>query len=85
MDRTGFPSFTVNHFNGAITYSSEGFLDRNLDAINPDFVSLLRGAADRLTGTGSINLFVKGHFSPKRLPHNLILAMRIPSSLLNRL
>ena len=40
-DRSGFPSFTVSHYNGAVTYSAEGFLDRNLDAINPDFVSLL--------------------------------------------
>ena len=30
-----------NHFNGPVTYSSEGFLVRNLDALNPDFVSLL--------------------------------------------
>ncbi|KAJ3510325.1 hypothetical protein NLJ89_g4744 [Agrocybe chaxingu] len=67
VDRSGFPSFTVNHFNGPVTYSSEGFLDRNLDAINPDFVSLLRGAADGLEGTGSINPFVKGLFSAKAI------------------
>ena len=36
MDRSGFPSFTVSHYNGAVTYTAEGFLDRNLDAINPD-------------------------------------------------
>jgi chitin synthase len=67
IDRSGFPSFTVNHFNGAVTYSSEGFLDRNLDAINPDFVSLLRGAVDGLEGSGSINPFVKGLFSAKAI------------------
>ena len=66
-DRSGFPSFTVSHYNGAVTYSAEGFLDRNLDAINPDFVSLLRGAADGLEGTGSINPFVKGLFSAKAI------------------
>ncbi|KAH9045953.1 glycosyltransferase family 2 protein [Lactarius hengduanensis] len=44
VDRSGFPTFTVNHFNGPVTYSSEGFLERNLDALNPDFVSLLRGS-----------------------------------------
>ncbi len=43
MDRSGFPTFTVNHFNGPVTYSSEGFLEKNQDALNPDFVSLLRG------------------------------------------
>jgi chitin synthase len=38
-DRSGFPSFTISHYNGTVIYSAEGFLDRNLDAINPDFVS----------------------------------------------
>ena len=66
-DRSGFPTFTISHYNGAVTYSAEGFLDRNLDAINPDFVSLLRGAADGLEGTGSINPFVKGLFSAKAI------------------
>lgn len=69
IDRSGFPSFTINHFNGAVTYSSEHFLERNLDAINPDFVSLLRGAGDGADGTGmgSINPFVKGLFSNKAI------------------
>lgn len=77
IDRSGFPSFTINHFNGAVTYSSENFLERNLDAINPDFVSLLRGmgGSDGTTGggvvdgsaTGSINPFVKGLFSNKAI------------------
>lgn len=67
IDRSGFPSFTVNHYNGPVTYSAEGFLDRNLDAINPDFISLLRGAADGHEGSGSINPFVKGLFSAKAI------------------
>lgn len=73
LDRSGFPTFTINHFNGAVTYSSEGFLERNLDALNPDFVSLLRGASNSLTdtsgleGSGSINPFVKGLFSAKAI------------------
>ena len=65
-DRSGFPSFTISHYNSAVTYAAEGFLDRNLDTINPDFVSLL-GAADGLEGTGSINPFVKGLFSAKAI------------------
>ena len=32
-DRSGFPTFTVSYYNGAVTFSAEGFLDRNLDAI----------------------------------------------------
>jgi len=45
MDRSGYATFTVNHFNGPVTYSSEGFLECNLDALNPDFVALLRGTS----------------------------------------
>ncbi|KAL0946000.1 hypothetical protein HGRIS_012276 [Hohenbuehelia grisea] len=66
MDRSGFPTFTVSHFNGPVTYSSDGFLERNLDALNPDFVSLLRGVTDAAEG-GSINPFVKGLFSAKAI------------------
>ncbi|KAI0049900.1 glycosyltransferase family 2 protein [Auriscalpium vulgare] len=72
VDRSGFPTFTVNHFNGPVTYSSEGFLERNLDALNPDFVSLLRGATagpepSGGEGSGSINPFVRGLFSGKAI------------------
>lgn len=74
MDRSGFPTFTVNHFNGPVTYSSEGFLDKNLEAINPDFVSLLRGANANDTstglgteGTGSVNPFIRSLFSGKAI------------------
>ncbi|KAG8216178.1 P-loop containing nucleoside triphosphate hydrolase protein [Butyriboletus roseoflavus] len=63
IDRSGYPTFTVNHFNGPVTYSSDGFLDRNLDSLNPDFVSLLRGSSR----VGSINPFVKGIFSGKAI------------------
>src|SRR6266478_9859430 len=42
VDRSGFPTFTINHFNGPVTYSAEGFLGRNLDSLSPDFVTLLR-------------------------------------------
>ena len=75
MDRSGFPTFTVNHFNGPVTYSAENFLERNSDALNPDFVSLLRGSS--LEGpqniavgselAGSINPFVRGLFSGKAI------------------
>ena len=34
--------FTIYHFNSCITYSSEGFLDHNLDflGLNPNFIFL---------------------------------------------
>ncbi|KAJ7200874.1 glycosyltransferase family 2 protein [Mycena pura] len=63
LDRAGFPTFTINHYNGPVTYSADGFLERNLDSLNPDFVSLLRsdGAA------GSMNPFVKGLFTSRAI------------------
>ncbi|KZS96924.1 glycosyltransferase family 2 protein [Sistotremastrum niveocremeum HHB9708] len=75
MDRSGFPSFTVNHYTGGVTYSAEDFLEKNLAALNPDFVSLLRGPtpdapANIPSGsemTGSINPFVRGLFSSKAI------------------
>ncbi|KAJ7117961.1 glycosyltransferase family 2 protein [Mycena crocata] len=67
MDKSGFPTFTIAHFNGPVTYSSEGFLARNLDALNPDFVSLLRGEGEGPSGSGSNNPFVKGLFSGKAI------------------
>ncbi|KAJ7647442.1 glycosyltransferase family 2 protein [Roridomyces roridus] len=56
----GTLGFTINHFNGPVTYSAEHFLERNLDTLNPDFLRLLRGDNDRESGTGSVNPFVKG-------------------------
>ncbi|KAI8989101.1 glycosyltransferase family 2 protein [Trametes punicea] len=73
MDRQGFPTFTINHYSGPVTYSANGFLEKNLDAINPDFVSLLRGSsagtgdAPAADGSGSMNPFVRGLFSAKAI------------------
>ncbi|KAI6019144.1 glycosyltransferase family 2 protein [Pisolithus marmoratus] len=73
LDRSGYTPFTICHFNGPVTYSSEAFLERNLDALNPDFVALLRGTpagagvGDGGEGAGSINPFVKGLFSGKAI------------------
>lgn len=75
MDRSGFPSFTIHHYSGPVTYSAESFLERNSDSLNPDFVSLLRGnSADGPHPTaasfelaGSINPFVRSLFSAKAI------------------
>ncbi|KAF8314090.1 glycosyltransferase family 2 protein [Clavulina sp. PMI_390] len=71
MDHAGFPTFTINHYNGAVTYSSESFLDKNADALNPDFVSLLRtptsGGANVEGLNGSTNPFIQNLFSGKAL------------------
>lgn len=72
VDRSGFPTFSVHHFGGPVTYTADGFLERNLDALNPDFVSLLRGASASpdtppADGSGSINPFVRGLYSAKAI------------------
>jgi chitin synthase len=67
MDRSGFETFTVNHYHGPVTYSSEGFLEKNLEAINPDFISLLRGTVDAGEDAGSANPFIRGLFSSKAI------------------
>ena len=55
--------FTINHFNGPTTYFSEGLLDRNLDSLHPDFVSLLctstTGVADGADRAELTNPFIK--------------------------
>lgn len=68
-DRTGFPTFMISHYNGPVTYSSESWLEKNHDALNPDFVSLLRGANVAAAGEqpGSENPFIKALFSSQAI------------------
>ncbi|KAJ7432047.1 P-loop containing nucleoside triphosphate hydrolase protein [Mycena galericulata] len=52
----GTLGITISHFSGPVTFSAEGFLARNLDALNPDFVSLLHAESDASTG-GTVDPF----------------------------
>lgn len=47
-------SFGINHFSGSVHYTVESFLEKNLDDLSPDFVSLLR---DNSTNTFVSTLF----------------------------
>jgi len=67
MDHAGFPTFTINHYNGPVSYSSESFLEKNTDALNPDFVSLLRSGSGVDGMTGSTNPFIQNLFSNKSI------------------
>ena len=72
VDRTGYPTFTVNHYTGPVTYSSENFLEKNADAVNPDFVALLRGPAQGASAAGaafpgSTNTFIRDLFNTRAI------------------
>lgn len=45
VGRSGFATFTVSHYAGPVTYTSEDLLEKNDEAVNPDFVSLLKGSS----------------------------------------
>ncbi|KAI9449751.1 hypothetical protein HD554DRAFT_2044378 [Boletus coccyginus] len=71
IDCLGYPTFTVNYFNRPVIYSSEDFLDCNLDSLNSNFILLLRGSTigvvDSAEGARSVNPFIKGLFSGKAI------------------
>jgi chitin synthase len=39
-------AFGINHFAGVVAYDAAGFIERDLDALDPEFVALLRGSED---------------------------------------
>lgn len=63
-DRPG--TFTVSHWAGSVTYSSEGFLEANREGASPDFVRIL-GGEKGVPGSGSSNFFVKQLFASAAL------------------
>ncbi|KAF7324027.1 Glycosyltransferase family 2 protein [Mycena kentingensis (nom. inval.)] len=42
----GFPTFTIKHYNGPVTYSAEIFLERSIENMNGEFVTLPRGTVN---------------------------------------
>ncbi|TIB15854.1 hypothetical protein E3P92_01552 [Wallemia ichthyophaga] len=63
-DRSGYPTFSINHYAGTVTYSAENWIEKNTDNLNPDFVSLFKGGVTNdKTTNGSENPFVKSLFT----------------------
>ncbi|KAK4689794.1 chitin synthase, partial [Tremellales sp. Uapishka_1] len=62
-------SFTVSHYGGPVTYSTETFLERNANETSADILRLLRGSSSSQNGEyhGSNNPFVKSLFSSKTI------------------
>ncbi|KAI9302596.1 chitin synthase-domain-containing protein [Cunninghamella echinulata] len=61
---TGSRLFCVRHFDGQVTYSPKGFIERNKDILSPDFVTLIRGGSDN---PASYNSFVVDLFASKNI------------------
>ena len=58
-------TFSINHFDGQVTYSVEDFVEANREAISTDFLTLFAGRASSETGDiigGSNDSFVKELF-----------------------
>ncbi|KAI9296380.1 hypothetical protein K502DRAFT_314454 [Neoconidiobolus thromboides FSU 785] len=51
--------FTINHFQEPVIYDIIGFMENNMDSINPDFVQTFRGEADVAVS----NSFISGLFN----------------------
>ncbi|KAL9933429.1 hypothetical protein V8E36_007605 [Tilletia maclaganii] len=75
-DRSGYATFTVSHFSGSVTYTSEDLLERNTESISTDFVSLLRGPLPTKAGApadtsvpfpGSSLTFIRSLFNTRAL------------------
>ena len=73
-DRSGFPSLTISHYNGAVTYSAEGFLDRNLDAITVTPISSL------CFKVLVVQLWIghRAYFGTKSVRIRIVLACQVP-------
>ncbi|KAK8846712.1 hypothetical protein IAR55_005799 [Kwoniella newhampshirensis] len=69
--RSGGASFTINHYDGPVTYSTENFLERNANETSADILRLLRGGVNGPQAVsehqGSNNPFVKSLFSSRTI------------------
>jgi len=63
-ESTGFHGFGIRHYGSQVDYKVHDFLEKNTDALAPDFVSLFRGNAEI---RGSANSFLAGLFTDKIL------------------
>ncbi|ODO09469.1 hypothetical protein I350_03069 [Cryptococcus amylolentus CBS 6273] len=64
-------SFTINHYDGPVTYATSNLLERNANETSTDIVQLLRGSTStqspEMESRGSSNPFIKGLFTMKGL------------------
>ncbi|KAI8997880.1 chitin synthase-domain-containing protein [Pilobolus umbonatus] len=63
-DDTGASLFSIQHFSGEQTYSPDGFIESNRDALNADIVQLFKGSSDTPAST---NVFMVKLFEDKSI------------------
>ncbi|KAJ3298077.1 hypothetical protein HK104_011190 [Borealophlyctis nickersoniae] len=56
-------SFSIKHYGEIVDYDASGFVERNTDALAPDFVSIFRGNGNDIPS--SANAFLRDLFSEK--------------------
>ncbi|KAM0787039.1 hypothetical protein ACM66B_006305 [Microbotryomycetes sp. NB124-2] len=76
-------AFGVKHWMGPVTYDGDGFVERDLDAIDPEFVVLLQGSADAFVAKlwSGPSLAAEAH----PLDESIIVAAQVSSQPLRRI
>ncbi|CAG8744252.1 16293_t:CDS:2, partial [Acaulospora morrowiae] len=67
------PTFGIQHFFGQVTYSSTGFLEKNIDNLSADFVSLFRDTGGEIAPSNNgfiTDLFTDKAFATESHPRN---------------
>ncbi|SGY39183.1 BQ5605_C003g02165 [Microbotryum silenes-dioicae] len=71
-------AFGIVHFGGIVTYSATGFAERDLDLLDPEFVSILRTSSDGFIGKLFSGPNLAAEFHP--LDENIIVAAQVSSA-----
>ncbi|SCV67156.1 BQ2448_5802 [Microbotryum intermedium] len=71
-------AFGIAHFGGIVTYSATGFAERDLDLLDPEFVSILRTSSDGFIGKLLSGPALAAEFHP--LDENIIVAAQVSSA-----
>lgn len=75
-------AFGISHFGGSVTYDGNGFIEQDLDALDPEFVALLRASDDGFIAKLFSGPSLAAELHP--LDDNIIVAAQVSSQPLRR-
>ncbi|ORY88598.1 chitin synthase-domain-containing protein [Leucosporidium creatinivorum] len=75
-------AFGISHFGGSVTYDGNGFIEQDLDALDPEFVALLRASDDGFIAKLFSGPSLAAEVHP--LDDNIIVAAQVSSQPLRR-